>query len=263
MTRSRSCLLNTLRACLWLVCFGAFAQQATETITIPAGPFTMGRTRETDDDKKGMRPLVLRDDRPAHVVHLDEFRIDAREVTQEQYARFIKATGHRAPYHWQNGELPKGKEKWPVHNVDWTDANAYCTWVRKRLPTEAEWEKAARGGLDGKDFPNGDAITQKDARFNTPNGPGPVGQYLPNGFGLFDMAGSLSEWCSDWFERSYYEKSPDKNPTGPEDGKYKVIRGGAWSDGPRRLTVFFRNWVRPDQTTPNIGFRCATSDPAP
>ena len=217
----------------------------------------MGRSRETADDKTNMRPMVLRDDRPTHKVTIEAFDMDAHEVTQAEYAEFVKKTGHRTPYHWLNGKVPEGKENHPVHNVDWHDANAYCKSKGKRLPTEAEWEYAARGGLDGMDFPSGDKITPADARFNTAEGPGPVGQYKPNAFGLFDMAGSVAEWCNDWFERAYYETSPEKNPKGPETGKYKIIRGGSWADGPRRVTVFFRNWVRPNQTTPNIGFRCA------
>lgn len=233
------------------------AQGAETMATIPAGEFTMGRTRETPDDKTNMRPMILRDDRPSHKVFLDAFTIDTHEVTHAQYEAFIKATGHRAPYHWLGGKLPDGKNQLPIYNVDWEDANAYCRWAGKRLPTEAEWEKAARGGLDSQDYPQGEKITPADARFNVSDGPGPVGKFKPNAFGVFDMAGNVSEWVNDWFDRTYYETSPPKNPTGPETGKYKMVRGGAWSDGPRRVTVFFRNWVRPNQTTPNIGFRCA------
>jgi formylglycine-generating enzyme required for sulfatase activity len=244
-------IVRFLLACLCL-------QAAEKMATVPAGEFTMGRTRETSDDKTNMRPLILRDDRPPHEVYLDEFRMDAHEVTQAEYAAFVKATKHRAPYHWLGGTVPAGAEALPVHNVDWRDADAYCRWAGKRLPTEAEWEKAARGGLDGQDYPwGGDKITPADARFNVADGPAPAGQFKPNAYGLYDMAGNVAEWVNDWFERAYYEQSPPKNPAGPQSGKYKMVRGGAWSDGPRRLTVFFRNWVRPNQTTPNIGFRCA------
>lgn len=243
-------IFRFLLACLCL-------QAADQMAVIPAGPFVMGRTRETPDDKTGMRPLILRDDRPPHEVYLDEFRLDTHEVTQAEYAKFTKAKGHRTPYHWIDGKLPAGKEQVPVYNVDWEDATAYCGWAGKRLPTEAEWEKAARSGLEGQDYPWGDKITATEARFNVQDGPGDVGQFKPNSFGLYDMAGNIAEWVNDWFERSYYEQSPAKNPQGPPGGKYKMVRGGSWSDGPRRLTVFFRNWVRPNQTTPNIGFRCA------
>ena len=228
-------------------------------VLIPEGSFTMGRTRETPDDKTNMRPMILRDDRPAHTVKLSAFHMDALEVTQGEYAAFVKATGHRTPYHWKGGKVPEGKENVAIHNVDWQDASAYCRWAGKRLPTEAEWERAARGGLDGMDYPSGEKIQASEARFNTADGPGIVGQYKPNAFGLYDMAGNVAEWTADWFERTWYEHSPEENPIGPATGKYKIVRGGAWSDGPRRVTVFFRNWVRPNQTTPNLGFRCAKS----
>ena len=217
----------------------------------------MGRTRATPDDKTNMRPHVLLDDRPLRKVYLDEFRIDAKEVTQSQYAEFLKGSGRKAPYHWLKAALPDGGESLPVYNVSWEDANDYCAAAGKRLPTEAEWEKAARGGKEGFDYPWGDKIDGKQASFNGQSGPSPVGKFAPNEYGVFDMAGNVSEWCADWFSRDYYKSGNDRNPKGPEGGMYKVIRGGAWSDGPRRVTVFFRNWVRPNQTTPNIGFRCA------
>jgi len=231
-------------------------------VSILAGEFTMGRTFETDDDKRGMRPLVLRDDRPAHTVKLDAYFMDSHEVTQAQYEEFVKATGRRVPYHWLEGVAPGGKQNDPVHNVDWADANAYCSWQGKRLPTEAEWERAARGGEEEKRYPWGDDKPDRQlALFNTPLGPGPVGSHQPNPFGLHDMAGSVSEWCSDWFARTYYERSPKKNPKGPDKGMYKIIRGGSWADGPQRITVFFRNWVRTNQRTPNLGFRCVQDAP--
>jgi iron(II)-dependent oxidoreductase len=227
---------------------------------IPAGTFTMGRTKLTHDDQTKMRPQILLDDRPAHQVSLDSFAIDIREVTNTQYAAFVKATHRPAPYHWLAGAIPSGEENFPVFNVDWEDANAYCRWEGKRLPTEAEWERAARGGIEGADYPWGDKADAKMARFNQPH-PGPVREYPPNKFGLYDMAGGVSEWCADWFDRLYYQSSAERNPRGPASGLYKIIRGGAWSDPPSRITVFFRNWVRPNQRTPNIGFRCARGGP--
>lgn len=224
---------------------------------IPAGEFTMGRTRATPDDETGMRPKILRDDRPAHKVRLDAHYLDRTEVTHAEYAKFVAATGRRTPYHWVGGEMPEQLADYPIYNVDWHDAEGYCEWNGKRLPTEAEWERAARGGLDGLDYPWGDDKPDGRARFGTPAGPGPVARFEPNAFGLYDMAGGVAEWCADWFERTYYERSPAENPAGPDTGLYRIIRGGAWSDGPRRLTTFFRNWVRPNQRTPNLGFRCA------
>ena len=113
---------------------------------IPAGEFTMGRTKLTPDDKTKMRPQILLDDRPAHKVYLDAYDIDAHEVTNGEYAQFVKATGHPAPYHW----IQPVDDNLPVFNVDWEDADAYCHWAGKRLPTEAEWERAARGGKIGR-----------------------------------------------------------------------------------------------------------------
>ena len=226
-------------------------------VLIPAGDFMMGRTKLTDDDKTGMRPLILRDDLPVHKVWLDAYFMDAKEVTHADYAKFIEARKHPPPYHWLGGKYPESHELYPVFNVSWDDAGAYCGWQGKRLPTEAEWERAARGDKEARDYPFGDNIDSKRALYNVATGPGPVGEFSANGFGLYDMAGSVSEWCADWFERTYYAASPERNPRGPEKGLYKIIRGGAWSDGPKRVTVFFRNWVRANQRTPNLGFRCA------
>jgi formylglycine-generating enzyme required for sulfatase activity len=230
---------------------------AQEMAQIPAGEFTMGRTKLTPDDKTGMRPVVLLDDRPPHKLKMSAFEIDKTEVTHGAYAKFLAATGRPAPYHWSK----RPADNVPIYNVDWSDADAYCRWAGKRLPTEAEWERAARGGMEGASYPWGDEKpTDKLAHFDVQTGAGPVAQYKPNAFGLYDMAGSVSEWTADWFDRDYYSNSPAANPPGPPMGKYgeyKVVRGGAWADSAPRITVFFRNWVRPNQKTPNLGFRCA------
>lgn len=228
-------------------------------VQVPAGEFTMGRTKSTRDDSTKMRPQVLLDDRPAHKVWVDAFEMDAREVTNARYAKFVAATGRKTPYHWVGGKVPEGQESYPIYNVDWADADAFCKWDGKRLPTEAEWERAARGGLEGMDYPWGDGIKSAQALFNVQTGPGPVGQFAPNAFGLFDMAGGVSEWCSDWWDHDYYGRGENKSPKGPAQGLYKIMRGGAWSDSPKRVTVFFRNWAAPEQKTPNVGFRCAAN----
>lgn len=226
-------------------------------VRIPEGEFTMGRTFSTSDDETGMRPLILRDDLPAHAVRLDAFWMDATEVTHESYAEFVSSQGHRPPYHWPKGEMPQELARHPAYNVDWHDAAAFCEWMGNRLPTEAEWERAARGNLNGARYPWGDDKPDRSkARYSTAKGPAPVAQHPPNDFGLHDMAGGVAEWCQDWFLRTYYSESPTANPKGPSEGMYKIVRGGAWSDGPNRLTVFFRNWIRPTQRTPNLGFRC-------
>lgn len=232
-------------------------------VLIPAGTFQMGRHKLTSDDKTTMRPQVLLDDRPVHAVTLSAYYMDAREVTQEQYAEFVNATKRAKPYHWLGGNVPAGAGSVAAYNVTWDDARAYCEWRGKRLPTEAEWERAARGGIEGADYPWGDKYNAKLARHNTESGPGEPGRYPPNDFGLYDMAGNMAEWTADWFEREYYQHSPAVNPKGPEKGQYKIIRGGAWSDQGRRITVFFRNWVRPTQRQPNLGIRCVKDAPPP
>jgi formylglycine-generating enzyme required for sulfatase activity/beta-lactamase class A len=231
--------------------------QSPEVVRIPAGTFNMGRSKLTADDKTVMRPRVLLDDRPLHKVTLRAFAMDATETTHAQYAAFTKATNRQVPYHWTGGSVPTGLENVSVYNVNWDDANAYCQWRGMRLPTEAEWERAARGGLAEAEYPWGGRFEANLARHNKETGPGQPGRYSPNAFGLYDMAGNMAEWTSDWFEREYYAKSPAEDPKGPSTGAYKIIRGGAWSDPPSRLTVYFRNWVRPSQKQPNIGIRCA------
>ena len=229
-----------------------------QQVLIPAGSFEMGRHKVTSDDKTKMRPQVLLDDRPVHTVKLSAFRLDAFEVTHAQYAEFVRATKRAVPYHWVNGALPQGLEKVAAYNVTWEDARAFCEHRGGRLPTEAEWERAARGGKEARSYPWGDKFDATLARSGAAM-PGEVGKHPPNDFGLYDMAGGLSEWTADWFEREYYAQSPAENPPGPAAGVYKVIRGGAWSDAPARVTVFFRNWVRPAMRQPNIGFRCAAA----
>jgi formylglycine-generating enzyme required for sulfatase activity len=244
-----------MRFFLFVALAGLLAAQ-DNMVLVPAGDFEMGRHKLTRDDSTKMRPIVLLDDRPVHKVTLDAFWMDKTEVTNAAYAKFLAASGRKAPYHWTGGTVPQGQEAFPVYSVDWDEANAYCESEGKQLPTEAQWERAARGGKEGLNYPWGDKIDTKMARYGTAAGPGPVGQFPASEFGLFDMSGSVSEWCRDWFEREYYKSSPAANPEGPEAGVYKVIRGGAWSDSGPRVTVFFRNWVRPSQKTPNLGFRC-------
>ena len=268
------CLSRCAAALIALLAVGGIAGQSSNgssdgaaalpegMVEIPAGEFAMGRSKLNSDDESGMRPRILLDDIPAHQVRLDAFWMDANEVTHLDYSRYVKASGRRVPYHWLEGKMPKELANVPIYNVDWDDAQAFCASKGKRLPTEAEWERAARGGLEEASYPWGDNKPDRSkARFSTPLGPDQVGQHPPNAFGLYDMAGNVAEWCSDWFERTYYESSPAANPQGPVEGMYRIVRGGAWSNGPNRLTVFFRNWVRPNQRTPNLGFRCVQDIP--
>lgn len=229
-------------------------------VFIPAGDFLRGRSHVLPDDDLKWFPELLKDDRPVRKTYVDAFYLDQYEVTNQQYAAFAKATSHRTPPNWIKGAVPPGKEKLPVADIDWNEASAYCTWAGKRLPTEAEWERAARGLAEGKTYPWGDRkVTKQDACYDTMKGPCAIGQFAPNDFGLYDMAGNVWEWTSDWYAKDYYASAPDRNPRGPETGQYRVIRGGAWSDVPKYLTCAYRSWARPLERSPNIGVRCAIS----
>jgi formylglycine-generating enzyme required for sulfatase activity len=221
-------------------------------VSIPAGEFTMG---SQDGDP---------DERPAHKVHVDAFSMDVYEVTVRQYAEFLQSTGIRSPSDWQTMNQP-AYQKRPVANVDWADAVAYCKWVGKRLPTEAEWEKAARG-TDGRLFPWGnEAPTPLHANYgktgsNNHEALAPVGT-LEEGkspYGIYDMAGNVWEWVSDWYDNDYYKNSPSQNPTGPPTGGYKVIRGGSWNSNPGNLRSADRYSDPPSFRSLYFpGFRCA------
>lgn len=218
-------------------------------VLIPAGEFQMGSSEERDDEK------------PVHTVYLDAFYIDVYEVTNADYKKFVDATGHRAPVHWNDPTMSSPTQ--PVVMVSWRDAVAYCTWAGKRLPTEAEWEKSARGGLVGKKFPWGDFIFHDNANFYDTGGKdfweksANVGTFDPNGYGLYDVAGNVQEWCADWYDSKYYATSPKQNPKGPSSGEDVVIRGGSWADESLNLLVAKRNHYLPDGMQQHIGFRCA------
>jgi formylglycine-generating enzyme required for sulfatase activity len=229
-------------------------------VLVPAGEFLRGRSHPLPDDALKWFPALLRDDRPVRKVWVDAFHLDEHEVTNSEYAAFVRERRHRPPYNWADGRVPAGKEDFPVVDVSWVDADACCRWVGKRLPTEAEWERACRGYADGKVYPWGDdQPTAQLARFNALDGPCAVGRFKPSYFGLYDLAGNVWEWCADWYEREYYERAPDRNPAGPAEGSYRVLRGGSWADEPKYLTCAYRSWARPAERSPNIGFRCAKS----
>jgi len=176
----------------------------------------------------------------------------------------VKETGYRPQKNWTRYSKP-GKEKHPVIGVTWNDANAFAKWAGKRLPTEAEWEFAARGGMDDQLFPWGDNISSDKANYEFKRSPIPqirtseVGSYSPNSFGICDMVGNAAEWCSDRYQNDYYSKSPQKNPPGPEKGKEMVIRGGGWMTPPFFCRVSCRGSMRANLSNEQIGFRCARS----
>jgi sulfatase modifying factor 1 len=230
-------------------------------VFIPGGEFLRGRSHALPDDNLKWFPTLMKDDRPVRAIYIDPFYLDEHEVTNDQYAEFVKATNHRPPYNWPKGQVPQGQGKFPVVDVSWDDAAAYARWAGKRLPTEAEWERACRGLDTGKKYPWGDREPVKtDARYNAPEeGPAAVCQFARNYFGLCDMAGNVWEWCSDWYDKDYYRSAPGRNPLGPAAGLYRVLRGGSWADLPKYLTCAYRSWARPAERSPNIGFRCAKS----
>lgn len=241
-------------------------------VTVPAGEFWMGRARLWLMDEIGWQIRERFDDRPVHRVRLAAFGIDAYEVTNGEYARFVAspASGAAAPYHWGGPTPPPGKARHPVYNVTWTEATKYCASRGGRLPTEAEWEYAARGGVADLDYPWGNDYTDttpggaatKRAHSGSSTGPVAVGSFAPNAFGLYDVSGNVWEWTADWYDLNYYAESPVDNPTGPATGRYKVIRGGSWADGETRLgTVYYRNFTAPDTAQPTIGFRCVSPVP--
>src|SRR5438477_4910437 len=204
---------KTIFIALCMVCAAlplAAQTTASNMVQIPAGKFWMGRAYTLYVDSADLVPRDKLDDRPANNLHLDACYIDKYEVTNEDYDKFVQATGARAPWHWPEGKVEKGKEKFPVYNVNWFESTAFCKWAGKRLPTEAEWEKAARGGLDRARYAWGDAevSTAEQGLFiqtgqRTTNAPVPavigrlaplpVGSVAANGYGLFDMIGNVME----------------------------------------------------------------------
>lgn len=222
--------------------------------TVPEGAFPMG----SDSGQ------ALADERPQHDVWVDTFQIDLYEVTTRQYAVFLAAEKGPAPWLWDTVDPSRHGDR-PVIGVDWHDAAAYCKWADKRLPTEAEWEKAARGS-DGRRYPWGNqepspalANFALGARFSYSQVLVPVTDY-PEGvsaYGLHHMAGNVWEWTQDWYGASYYEMSEGRNPTGPAEGQFKVLRGGSWSDLPKYLLTFGRFKLPPGTRNSYTGFRCA------
>ena len=253
-----------MRLCLASFCFqlSILTVLAGEAgmISIPGGSFLRGRSQALPDDGVKWFPTLLKDDRPVRRIVIDPFYMDKHEVTNRQFGEFISATGRPAPYYWSDGKPPEGRQSHPVVNINWEEAAAYCEWAGRRLPTEAEWERASRGLREGATYPWGEDEPNKQlARFDGIDGAGTVCQFRKNDFGLCDMAGNVWEWCADWYEKDYYPQAPEKNPPGPPQGTYRVLRGGSWADAAKYLTCAHRSFARPDERSPNIGFRCAKS----
>lgn len=226
----------------------------TPAVEIPEGIFSMG----FDGTQ------ALEDERPLHRVWLDAFAMDLHEVTTSQYALFLATTNRPAPWQWQTVDLAQHGDR-PVIGVDWPDADAFCRWKGKRLPTEAQWEKAARG-TDGRLYPWGNQAPTSaqanfalGARFSYSQVLMPVRSYDQgkSPYGLYQMAGNVWEWVQDWYAANYYEISPERNPPGPEQGQFKVLRGGSWSDLPKYLLTYGRFKLPPETRNSYTGFRCA------
>lgn len=197
-----------------------------------------------------------RDERPAHQLELEGFYLDVCPVTNAQYAAFVAATGYQ-PRQWKS---PQGGRELAAVNLSWEEARLYAEWAGKRLPTEAEWEKAARGP-DGRTYPWGNTFDARRASVlgNDYNRVSPVGQFTAGAspYGALDMAGNVWEWVADWYGADYYGRSPGHHPHGPEQGEHRVLRGGAWICHPRYLRCSQREHQPPSHCSRFVGFRCA------
>jgi len=243
-------------------------QDEAPMVLVPAGEFTMG-SHEGEGESN---------EHPLHTVDLDAYYIDQYEVTENSYSRFLLQRKQTHPDYWSGGAGRNAQK--PIVGINWDDAQAYCEWAGKRLPTEAEWEKAARG-TDKRTYPWGESKPNSStANF----GEDPVlkfGRIYPepakvyseklhavgsyeqgkSPYGAYDMAGNVGEWVADWLGLDYYGQSPKKNPKGPSDGTYKILRGGSWSDTPADLRSAYRLWSTPTGRYAYVGVRCAQDVP--
>jgi len=218
-------------------------------VVIPAGDFLMGCDTGAENE------------RPVHRVFVDEFAIGRFAVTNRLYRSFIEDTDHQAPHGWNDPRFNHLDQ--PVTSVSWFDATAYCAWLAEktgkhyRLPTEAEWERAARGGLECKLYTWGDEAPQLQPNYSEfwLNGPERVGQRPPNGFGLHDISENVHEWSSDWYDERYYLDSPERKPQGPASGTRRASRGGSWRHQIKITRVAARSSIPPEFTYSDYGFR--------
>ena len=200
---------------------------------------------------------------PVHRVWIDAFLLASHQVTNADYGRFLPATGIPPPPSWNDAEFNHPEQ--PVVAVSWFEATQYCDWLsaaigkRFRLPTEAEWERAARGGIENKLFHWGDARPQSlpDYAKRWLTGPEPVAHSSPNGFGLYDICENVHEWCSDWYQADYYAISPERNPRGPESGTRRASRGGSWRHHIKVARCAARSSIPPGFQYADYGFRVA------
>ena len=227
-------------------------------VLVPAGEFTMGSDKGDEDEA------------PTHRVSLHGFYIDKFEVTNGRFAKYVEAIQSEPPWGFADKDTPVTHAERPVRWVNWMDAMGYCLWVGKRLPSEAEWEKAARG-TDERMYPWGnDPPTPVHAVYGLKEGGAETVSVIGNHhmgqspYGVQDLAGNLYEWVMDWYDADYYSNfinSPAINPRGPSEGTAKVQRGGSYINTPYRLRTSFRTKGDPTEQDPNVGFRCAQDVP--
>jgi formylglycine-generating enzyme required for sulfatase activity len=206
-------------------------------------------------------------ERPIHRVWVNAFYLGLTQVTNQEYGQFLRATAAPPPPFWNDPKFNHPEQS--VAGVSWFDAHNYCQWLSSqtgrafRLPTEAEWECAARGGLDQKDYPWGNAPPQSLPDYATrwPGGPEPVARYAPNSLGIFNLCDNVHEWCSDWYDPNYYSISPERNPRGPEVastiGARKASRGGSWRHHVKVSRCSTRSSIPPQFQYADYGFRLA------
>jgi len=218
-------------------------------VRIPGGEFQMGSA-----EAEGEPP-----ERPRHAVRVDGFLLDKTEVTWGQYQRFLAASGQPPP----KSPVWGTPEALPASSITWNEAGAFCAWAGGRLPTEAEWERAARGD-DSRQYPWGSTFDpwRCNTRDGGPHAPTPAGAHpdCVGPYGVLDLAGSVPEWCSDWYDETYYAESPAANPAGPRTGKTRVLRGGTWMSASSLVRAASRLGVDPAWPGPMLGFRCAQDD---
>jgi sulfatase modifying factor 1 len=220
---------------------------------IPEGWFAMGCASGRDDEK------------PVHRVWVDAFELAVYQVTNAEYGCFLTATGAAAPKHWSDSSFDD--PKMPVVAVSWDEATSYCEWVSGatgriyRLPTEAEWERAARGGVEGLLYPWGNEGSEMvpDYARRWKMGPEPVGMYAPNAYGLYNLGDNVHEWCADWYDDGYYAHSPERNPQGPRSGSRRASRGGSWRHHIKVTRTAARSSIPPELQYADYGFRVARS----
>ena len=241
-----------------------------EMVLVPAGEFIMGSDKKVDR-------VAYRSEMPQRRVYLDAFEIDKFEVSNLQYLKFILENNRKPQLDWRydGGNFQDTMTHHPIMHVSWYDADAYCKWAGQRLPTEAEWEKAARGE-DGRINPWGkESAGLTRANFGRTGISGPVRDrperlllYPPlisvdkydnavSPYGTYQMMGNVSEWVADWYDQDYYKTAPDRNPKGPEKGTQKAFRGGGWMDSTTTMRAAMRNGTDPNTKINWMGFRCA------